>query len=119
MEMNTPMRSPQQARDDCANRRRESGSFSARGGTDALLPTPRRIPFALPEVAAAAILNSINKTKEPINSADLMGFDEESSGMSTGSDDDSEVVERSSKGRCCKSRDNYREHPQQQRSYRQ
>ena len=61
MEMNTPMRSPQQARDDCADRRRESGSFSARGGTYALLPTPRRIPFAPPEVAAATILNSLNK----------------------------------------------------------
>jgi hypothetical protein len=93
------LRSPQQERDDRAQRRRESNTFCVEGTEDANLPTPRRcLPFATPEVAAAAILNSLSVKKQKVVAADVMGdIADEDRGMSSGSED-VEVTEVLQKG---------------------
>jgi len=85
----TSLRSPQQARDDRALRKRESSTFSVEGIEDAGLTTPmRRLPFAPPEVAVATILNSLFVKKQKLVAANLMGdIEDEDKGMSLGSED--------------------------------
>ena len=89
------LRSPLQARDDRAQRRRESGTFSVGPSGEVNVPTPRRrLPFAPPDVATAAILHSLSVKRQKLVAADLMGDieDEEDKGMSSGSEEDEDVA---------------------------
>jgi len=91
----TDLRSPLQARDDRAQRRRESGTSSVGPSGDVDVPAPRRrLPFTPPDVATTTILHSLSVKRQKVVAANLMGDieDKEDKGMSSGSEEDKDVA---------------------------